>query len=340
MFDSPPKSFKSLVFVLLVALVKGVSPDCQDVLSLATGLNMHLTSPSTFTQLSNDCCSTTQTGNYYTKCTYVNSIQRVELIQWSYMGLNGTFNATAFSRLNTLYDVDFRSNAITGSPPPISSIIQKFVVRSNKLSGPFPEIPNQAANMYLFDLAGNQFYGCVPITFPQYTKYVYLYDNQFTGNLTITRPFEVKIANNYFVNVKIVDSSSMYYNANRCDVSNNPLGIFAVTQPVPSWYLKCNHANVYNATQQQTSEMCAYRPSVATTTLKEVSFMETKAVDDKNEGNAHETNPPALSPISTATYSSKVIVNAGVNVTGATNIKNVVATQTQGLTPTGHFQLI
>eukprot|EP00835_Amoeboradix_gromovi_P002196 NODE_119_length_18895_cov_0.454990.p2 type:complete len:925 gc:universal NODE_119_length_18895_cov_0.454990:16893-14119(-) len=234
------------------AKVPSTISDCDDVVNLAYGLNLHISFPDLMQELEYNCCTTT---HGHITCNSTNVIE----IRFNDMSLDGTINGTAAPRslqkLNLFYNqisgpipnnlpdsllsLDLRTNRLSGPLPaafPLS--LNTIYVNENFLNGSIPAaLP---VNMEVFCVSNNYLEGSLPTSlpstlldfevdnnyltgglpaFPDGLKYLYLNDNKFTGQVLLNKPNYVQVDHNYITNVTIKDSSVMYY----CDISNNPL---------------------------------------------------------------------------------------------------------------------
>lgn len=89
---------------LLAIRLFGNSIDCDDVNYLGNGLNIHVKQPAISAALANNCC------DVGTGVTCTNG--RVVGIDWGFLSLNGTINATAIP--TTLNSLQLHFNSISG----------------------------------------------------------------------------------------------------------------------------------------------------------------------------------------------------------------------------------
>eukprot|EP00835_Amoeboradix_gromovi_P005009 NODE_433_length_8727_cov_0.399397.p1 type:complete len:913 gc:universal NODE_433_length_8727_cov_0.399397:5586-8324(+) len=225
-------------------------PDCNDVINLAYGLNMHISSPDLMRQLEFNCCLAKQ----LITCDATNVIE----IDFNSLNLDGAINGTAIPPLIRKLYLD--SNFISGSiPENLPITITRLKLSSNFLSGQIPNLPADLtlltvnsnwlngsipttlpSKLNTLDISYNYFTGMLPINLPSSLIFIYannnylngslpafsdnLYDlvlsmNKFTGSLLLKKPVTLDINHNYISNVTIKDISQVY----KCDISDNPL---------------------------------------------------------------------------------------------------------------------
>ena len=178
------------LFSLILITISSVSLDCPDMINFATGLNLHLAQPEIMNELITDCCAATRITCISLRVTY---------IDWYYLGLNGTINGTAIP--STVIFISLSRNLLSGNiPVNLPTNLGYLYLYSNRLSGDVSSLP---ANILFLHLGRWNQPG-----------------NQFTGNLTLNKPKELYINDNFITNVIIKDTS--LFN-NTCDLSNNPL---------------------------------------------------------------------------------------------------------------------
>ena len=160
------------------------------MLNFARGLGIQSTQPNIWNQLEIDCCSTTGV-------TCNNEL--VVTIIWYSMGLNGTINGTAIP--SGVFVLDLELNPLlSGSIPAIlPNGLTDLYLRGNNMSGDLPIFPSSLQKLEL--------------GYPGYPG------NHFTGSLTLNRPLQVYINDNWITDIVILDSSALTI----CDLSNSPL---------------------------------------------------------------------------------------------------------------------
>ena len=199
---------------MLFSAVYSLSVDCPDLINLAKGLNMHLTAPNTYDSVVLDCCDTPNT-----KVTCTND--RATVLWWNDLNLNGKINGTAIP--STLTNLNLFSNFITGFDPVLLPDSIKLV---NLWDNYLVNLPlNIPANCEEFVVPGNLIVGELPpipltllrlwLTSSMYPRY-----NKISGTIKLTKPFEIRVQNNSFTSIEIIDTTLLVGN---CDISNNPL---------------------------------------------------------------------------------------------------------------------
>ena len=188
-------SFKDFyIMFVLITVVYGVSADCPNMISLASGFNVSGKQPVIWNQIQSDCC--TANG---VKC---DRNERVYQIDWYSKGLEGAINGTAIPSSVTYLDLAI--NSIIGNIP--------------------VTLPSGLINLYLF---GNQMSGDLP-SFPSAIRFLFLGypgypGNRFTGTLRLNRPTGLGINDNWITDVLILDSSVLGTGGFDCFLDNNPL---------------------------------------------------------------------------------------------------------------------
>ena len=155
--------------MLTVTLIFGAILDCNDVITLATGLNMDRVQPLKMNAIIDDCCNSAMTG--------VICGERVENIDWGHLGLNGTLNMTAVPLSTKL--LFLFGNQITGSVSHISPDMELFEINWNQFEGTIPPIPNRVRYAYFH---GNKFTGNMPEISSSLEDFI-CYDNKLNGTI-------------------------------------------------------------------------------------------------------------------------------------------------------------
>ena len=227
----------------------GLSVDCLNMISLATGLNLNIKQPVIWNLLQIDCCNTTG-------ITCAND--RVDVIEWVDYGLDGFINGTALpSELNTLY---LYSNDLTGGMPQIlPPKLERIDLALNRLSGPLIKnipptlgyvmlyynaftgtIPSyKSLNLFQLYVQGNMLHGDAP-EFPA-MYYLCIRGNQITGSVIFrNQPYQVLIGDNWINDILITDTSELN---SGCEIDNNPL----LGNPNIVNLTMCSQTGLYNA---------------------------------------------------------------------------------------------
>eukprot|EP00834_Sanchytrium_tribonematis_P006167 NODE_430_length_7576_cov_0.738665.p1 type:complete len:448 gc:universal NODE_430_length_7576_cov_0.738665:4914-3571(-) len=144
------------------------SPDCPNLILFLRQLNMHLTQPDKFSQLSslNSCCNDI-TGSI--SCTG----NRITGIKIQYLTSNGTLNTTLLP--NSLVSLRFTSN--------------------NNIGGSFPDL-SSLSNLVFLDLNFNQLTGPITGKLPTNLKSIDVVDNQLNGTIPFLGQLEQLYADN------------------------------------------------------------------------------------------------------------------------------------------------
>ena len=194
------------MFVFILGVL-GLSVDCPDIINFAIGLSVNIKQPALMSQLRSDCCS-------QVTC---DSNNRVTIISWNNMNLNGTINGTALP----------------------AKLLELHVFR-NQLVGKLPSIWPPLLKQ--LDIDGNYLGGDVPL-FPDSLNFLCLgwpdNFNYFTGTVKIFKPTHLWINNNWITDIQIADTSLLA----DCDLSNNPL----LGNPNVASLNMCIRNNLYNS---------------------------------------------------------------------------------------------
>ena len=121
---------------LYFILVNSISIECSALKSLAFGLGMQSRQPTIFSRIQANCC--TSDG---IRCSPYN---RVLLIDWGVLNLNGVINSTALNLMSELTSFDVHQNQITGPPPsnfPRSSKLKRMDIGGNSIVGALLDFP-------------------------------------------------------------------------------------------------------------------------------------------------------------------------------------------------------
>ena len=194
----------------MLSLFIAVSIDCPNVINLAFGFNMNVKQPAIFSQLQSDCCAATGVS-----CVS----QRVFLIDWYGMDLDGVINGTAIP--SNIINLWVANNELTGSIPDMLPIgLVSLNLDINKLSGDLPQFPSTLESLGLGwpGAPGN---------------------NHFTGTVRMNRPTYLRINYNWITDVLVQDSSSLI----TCDLSYNPL----LSNPNLANLPMCTKTGLYSA---------------------------------------------------------------------------------------------
>ena len=157
------------------------SADCDLVISLAQGLNMHVVDPFRMSYILNNCC--TSFGVYCTN-------SKVTIIDWASLGLNGTINATAIPLVLERFALNL--NKVQGTFPNISlHTINYLYWYENKLNGSLI-MPVTSIDMRVSDnnLSGNI------LPYPKNNALFHGFNNKLTGLLPPMKPHTLDISNN------------------------------------------------------------------------------------------------------------------------------------------------
>ena len=276
-----------LLSSLLSYMAYAISIDCPDLINLALGLNMDIKRPTTMAEVLNDCCSATGVA-----CVS----QRVRVIQWGNINLDGVINGTALP--SSLQELDLDGNRIVGNLPRIwPSGITDIYVDGNKLTGDVP-------------------------TFPSSLKYLYLGSsgspgNRFTGQVKLNRPSEVRLNYNWITDVIISDTSQLTV---ACDISYNPLLGNPNIDNIIGAPVNCLHAGLYSAS------LLPYTVTVASTQISEIKTsipLLTKVIFTSNSfmlGSLKESTTQKTYSIST----SMIKPNSVVSIILSTKISAII----------------
>jgi hypothetical protein len=209
----------------------GISVDCPNVIDLARGVHLDIQQPARFSELQGDCCLASTIG-----CTS----QRVDIVNWGSMYLDGTINATALPSALTILDMN--SNSISGRfPISLPSTLQQLILHDNQLTGSLPSaLPSGLTSIHIDT---NYLTGDLPPIPPSVTYFVIGWAgypaNHFSGGITLNRPSDVSIYNSLITDIVIQDTS----NLGVCDLSNNPL----LGNPHISALTMCTKNGLYSA---------------------------------------------------------------------------------------------
>ncbi len=159
-----------------------IATDCDLVMSLAQGLNVHLVNPTLMNQVMTNCCTAPGIS-----CTGSN----VTGISWINKNLNGTINGTAIP--TQLSHFALHINQIYGSIPNLSQFnFGHLYLLRNKLNGTIGAFPYRASDIRIYE---NSLTGSIP-NYPNSLALFYGYDNKLTGDLPPMRPPNLQLYNN------------------------------------------------------------------------------------------------------------------------------------------------
>eukprot|EP00835_Amoeboradix_gromovi_P006178 NODE_681_length_5254_cov_0.289040.p1 type:complete len:1074 gc:universal NODE_681_length_5254_cov_0.289040:3473-252(-) len=271
---SNPANDPQLAFCDRSATVPSTKPDCNNVVNLAYGMNLHILNPDLMQEINSNCCLTTTRA---ITCDASNVIE----ISWNYMSLNGTINGTAIpssiqklelscnfifgeiptSLPNSFKYLDLSCNSLSGRIPAIlPPNLENLYLSNNLLNGSVPTtLPMNLIKLYLetnylagqlpsflpltlseISLYNNHLSGSLP-AFPDALNYLFLNIgpafNRFEGELTLNKPKIIYISHNYITNLTIKDTSVLTW----CDISSNPL----IAHKDDADLTKCTKNNLY-----------------------------------------------------------------------------------------------
>ena len=161
----------------------------MDLINLASGF--HLPSHKLDLLVVDDCCGYNDTAIAGVEC---DSNSRIKKIKWDNFNLTGSFNTTAWDRLE-LFAFSAVSNNLTGPLPTMQPTLNYFYVSYNKLTGVAPLFPHGMAEI---GIDNNQLYGNV--SFPNSLIFLYAMNNYFNSTFKYF-PLQVKemfLSNNLF----------------------------------------------------------------------------------------------------------------------------------------------
>ena len=213
------------MFFFSIAL--GAISDCNNIISLATGLNLHVVNQTRMSILNQDCCL-----DAGVTC----SVGKVTKVAWNSMNLNGTLNMSSIP--NSLGDLELSSNKIGGQVDKIPLSMTEVDLSRNLLNGTLP-VPIQY--QFRYNTANNGFEGLIPTfknsfqsLFVDFNKLsgefkifddpsltvniLFINNNQFTGSLSISCvQNSIRGLNNLFtelVDQELPKTRSIYLNNN------------------------------------------------------------------------------------------------------------------------------
>eukprot|EP00835_Amoeboradix_gromovi_P005644 NODE_552_length_6806_cov_0.530938.p2 type:complete len:465 gc:universal NODE_552_length_6806_cov_0.530938:4737-6131(+) len=160
------------------AKVPSTISDCDHVVNLAYGLNLHIAMPGFMQEIEYNCCSTTYG---YITCNSTNVIE----IDFKYMYLDGTINGTAVPR--SLQNLYLSYNSISGPiPNNLPDSLTSLDLEYNRLAGPIPSIlPLGLSEMRI---GNNYISGSISPTLPINLKKFIAGRNHLTGSLPSSLP--------------------------------------------------------------------------------------------------------------------------------------------------------
>ena len=124
----------------LTSLIHANSVDCIKMVQFGYDLGIQNSQPLIWTQLQIDCCAASG--------VFCDGSQRVKLIHWNDMELNGTINGTAIpSNVELLW---LYRNQITSSiPSELPGGLVELYLHGNKMSGDLPSFPSTLQHLAL-----------------------------------------------------------------------------------------------------------------------------------------------------------------------------------------------
>ena len=134
---------------------------------MADDLKLNVTEPSIYQSVLTDCCSALGIS-----CTS----NRVTKIQWNSKGLNGVLKALP-PLLNELF---LHGNSIYGNIPILPTSLTVMNIGTNKFNGSLINLPPNMRGLYVQD---NMLSGAIPGPFPSGLWELFLYGNNFVGEL-------------------------------------------------------------------------------------------------------------------------------------------------------------
>ena len=173
----------------------GYSNDCPILITFAQALNVDTKQPTIMTQLNGDCCLATGIT-----CSGSAQAAKVVQIDWNSLGLDGVIsNMTSLSGLVT---IDLSLNSLTGTLPALPTTLYSLFINGNFLTGAVPTLPVGLKYLWLGDT-------------------VDAHNNQFTGMVTVSKPFEFRIQSNRITDVIITNTTAL--TTGNCVLDYNPL---------------------------------------------------------------------------------------------------------------------
>ena len=159
------------------------SIECENLMVLGKGLNLHSSQPKLYAKLnSTDCCNVPG-------ISCVNN--SIYFIVWSFYGLNGTINATALPR--NLTKLDLQHNSITGEVPVLPPLLKYAYLFDNLLNGSIPQLNPEAYDVRLHN---NMLTGPLPFKYPLNLGLLFAYNNMLTGNIRDYPTLSLHVGNN------------------------------------------------------------------------------------------------------------------------------------------------
>ena len=230
-----PLSIFGITMLLVPTPINAVSPDCQNVINLAIGLNLDAKQPVIWNNLRMDCCN-----EYTVTC----SNNMVRFIDWNSLQLDGSINGSAIPA--SLKYLNLHGNDITGNiPNPISSNLTELYLDGNRMTGDVPPIP---IGMVKLELGNPGSPG-----------------NHFTGSVVIKSPIYFYINYNWITDVIIQDTSSLI----ECDLSHNPL----LRNPNIAGLSMCTKQGLYNASLLPITASVSTSTGLHTSTANDIASL-------------------------------------------------------------------
>ena len=201
--------------------------DCDLLISLSRGLNLHLVNPTLMSQVETNCCTAPGIG-----CSGPN----VTTISWTNKNMNGTINGTAVPPMLTVLSI--QANPIYGDIPMMTNNIRNLYLYGSKLNGSIVAFPSKSNDIRIHD---NQLTGSLP-DYPTGLSLFYCYNNKLSGALPPMRAQNFYISNNFFTG----PIPSLFNGFRMLRVDGNLLT--GIMPPIPSSLivLQINTANSYS----------------------------------------------------------------------------------------------
>ena len=154
--------------------VLSISIDCQDVINLATGMNMIAVEPARYNNLkTTDCCDPNPFINPGLSCTN----NRITGISWSSLDMTGVLNTSAIPKTTTF--INFSNNFLKGTISSLPTNLTTIYLNSNQFLNILPIIPPKTT---IFRIQLNKFNGTLPMLPTTVTDFM-ADNNLFTGSI-------------------------------------------------------------------------------------------------------------------------------------------------------------